>query len=129
MKVIYCPTGVDPIQLARQAQAKRSGGGGGILAENWWIVLAVIAFVVIGVTVGPFKGLLSSPEKSTDTPVAVAAPVATPTPALCSNPAGGLVAAGDLLWIDHGTEVAQYRCENGNLLKVQTLTQTVSLAP
>jgi hypothetical protein len=62
MKVIYCPTGVDPIQLARQAQAKRSGGGGGILAENWWIVLAVIAFVVIGVTVGPFKGLLSSPK-------------------------------------------------------------------
>jgi len=131
MKIIYCPPGDDPMQIARAAQ-KRSMGGGGLLQENWWVILGVIAFVVIGVTVGPFKGVLQQPIDAApeSAAVTVSAPIPTPAPPpMCSNPGGGLVGEGYLLWIDHGIEVSQYRCEGGQLVKLQTITQTVSTAP
>ena len=132
MKIIYCPPRDDPMQIARAAQ-KRSMGGGGLLQENWWVILGVIAFVVIGVTVGPFKGVFTNKDLTT-APVAQqeaqAAPLDTPAPPVfCDNPGGGRIANGDTAWVNHGIEVSQYRCEGGQLVKLQTITQTVSTAP
>jgi len=132
MKVIYCPPGEDPQEIARKALKKRiSGGGGGFIQDNWWVIVGVIAFLVIGVTVGPFKGLFSKDQAPV--PVVqdvVAAPLNTPAPPVfCDNPGGGLIADGDTAWVDHSIEIAQYRCEGGSLVKLQAITQTIQAAP
>jgi len=135
MKIIYCPPGEDPQELARKALKRRVSGGGGFLQENWWLILGIVAFAVIGVTVGPFKGLFTK-EQQTPTPLVQdvsAAPEATAAipapPIFCQNPGGGLIADGDTAWVDHSIEIAQYRCEGGNLVKLQAITQTLQIAP
>jgi len=131
MKIIYCPPGEDPQEIARKALKRRVSGGNNFLRENWWLVLGVVAFAVFGVTAGPFKGLFS--KEQTPAPVAQevsAAPIATPAPPVfCQNPGGGLIADGDTAWVDHSIEIAQYRCDGGNLVKLQVITQTLQAAP
>lgn len=132
MRVVYCPPGQDPQDVARAAMRRRAGGGG-FVQENWWLVLGVLAFLVVGFTVGPFKGLFANKDLTT-APVmqqeAQAAPLDTPAPPVfCENPGGGMIANGDTAWVNHGIEVSQYRCEGGQLVKLQTVTQTLQTAP
>jgi hypothetical protein len=116
MKIIYCPPGHDPMDIARQHANRRVGGlGGGPLAENWWVILAVLLFVGLGVFAKPFnKGGDPVPQQ------AVAEPTATPTlTPFCTLPGGGMIMHNDTAWVEKGGDIASYRCVSGNLKRVE----------
>lgn len=136
MRVIYCPPGQDPMQMAHAA-SKRAGGG---LGENWWMLPTIIAFLVIGFTVGPLKGCIPDIKSgvSAEASVTATAPETvitptvvqiTPTPQqFCNLPMGGKIANGDTAWVDLEIKVVLYRCENGNLSEVESVN-TAQVSP
>jgi hypothetical protein len=125
MKILYCPPGHDPMEVARQARQKRLGVGLG----NWWIPFAVVGFLVIGFTVGPLKGILPQKEaqkaqqQAQPVQVAIAAPVVTPTPPIfCNLPTGGMIIDGATAWVDLQAKITRYRCERGQLAEIESVT-------
>lgn len=121
MKIIYCPPGQDPMELARKATRQKRGG---VLNENWWVPLAVVGFLAVGVTVGPLKGCwpqkTETPQMGQSVESVIAAPVVTPIPQVfCNLPMGGMILNGDAAWVDWQSKIVRYRCNNGQLAEIE----------
>jgi hypothetical protein len=124
MKVLYCPPGADPMEIARESTRRR---GGFSATKDVWVGAALIIFVAFGFLAGPFKKD-NDPVAQQSQPVAVAvnvtAPIATPTPPVfCSLPGGGMIEHGDDAWVDEGERVTRYRCDGGQMVPIEEVGQ------
>lgn len=118
------------MQVARNAAQHTVRSGGGL--RDLWVVPAIVAFIVIGVTVGPLKGCL--PEKTpvetqaaTQTATQISVTDAVPTAYPCVLPNNQSLCSGCINGVALANTFTTYRCDNGQLAEVKSITTTTVL--
>lgn len=111
--------------IVKTMNTQKSPGG----KRDLWLIPAIVAFIVIGLTVGPLKGCI--PEKKTpieaqQTEVLVSPGdhAQTQESVACTLPTNETLCDGCMNGVAFAERFVTYRCDHGELAEVKSITTT-----